>query len=344
MLINLDLNKIILHTFDYELFLGKRSGSLQNCLLSPSEEIRKLLKEFNLKAIFFVDTTYLFRLKNEAIKNQNCKKNLELIFEQLYQLKQEGHYIYHHIHPHWLDAIYLPEIDQWDLSNISKYAFSQIGPKERDAIMEFSFSVINEFEDNKPSGFRAGGLYIQPFEDFRLLFEKYNILYEFSVVPDDFSLSKEFSYDFRNFPSEPYKFKENLLINDETGHFIEFPISMIKLKGLSKIMNGLYYRLIENKNNNFDGNPSSLPIINRTRNSRFSMQLPLSMEFLNPINKHSVLNLIEKNNYIHFLSHPKLITDKNLKSLEFILNKISKKYTLISDFKDITVHSDLHSA
>jgi hypothetical protein len=336
------MRKNIIFTFDYELFLGKRSGSVKKCLLSPTDKIRSLLNKYNLKAIFFVDTTYLFRLQNEAIKNENCKKNLELIFEQLHQLKHEGHYIYHHLHPHWLDAIYLPEIDQWDLSNISKYAFSQIGPKERDAIMEFSFSVINEFEDNKPSGFRAGGLYIQPFEDFRPLFEKYKIHYEFSVVPDDFSFSKEFSYDFRNFPTEPFQFNENIGKKDESGIFQEFPISMLKLNGLSKIMNGLYYRFMENKTNNFDGIPSSLPIIKRTRNTSFSMQLPLSIEFLNPINKYSILNFMEKNNYVHFLSHPKLISDKNLKSLEYILNKISKNHTIVSDFKEITVHSNLH--
>jgi len=332
--------KSLLITFDYELFLGKRSGSVNKCLLSPTDEIRALLNKNNLKAIFFVDTTYLFRLKNEALKNKNCEKNLELIYKQLHQLKQDGHYIYHHIHPHWLDAIYLPEIDQWDLSNISKYPFSQISDEERDAIMEFSFSVINEFEVNHPSGFRAGGLYIQPFDIFKPYFKKYNILYDFSVVPDDFSFTKEFSYDYRNSPSEPYKFKENIAINDETGDFFEFPISMFKLNGLNKIMNGIFYRFIENKTNNFDGVPSSLPIINRTRNSRFSMQLPLSIEFLNPINKYSVLKFMEKNEYVHFLSHPKLITDKNFKSLEYILNKISKNHTIISDFKEITIQSN----
>lgn len=325
--------KDILLTFDYELFLGKKSGSVNKCLLSPTDEIRALLNVYNLKAIFFIDTTYLFRLKNEALKNKNCEKNLELIYKQLHQLKQEGHYIYHHIHPHWLDAIYLPEIDQWDLSNISKYAFSQIGPKERIEIMDFSYSVIHEFEGNQPCGFRAGGLYVKPFEDFRPFFEKYNIYYEFSVVPDDFSFTKEISYDYRSFPSEPYKFKENLAIDDETGDFFEFPISMFKLNGLNKIMNGIYYRFIENKTNNFDGIPSSLPIINRTRNSRFSIQLPLSIEFLNPINKYSVLKFMEKKEYVHFLSHPKLITNMNLTSLNFILEKLFRNYKLNSDFK-----------
>lgn len=334
------INKKILITFDYELFLGKRSGSVSKCLLSPTDEIRLLLNKYYIKAIFFVDTTYLFRLKNEAIKNQNCKRNLELIFEQLNQLKQEGHNIYHHIHPHWLDAKYLPEIDQWDLSNISKYAFSKISDEEREAIMEFSFSIINEFEGNQPSGFRAGGLYVEPFDDFKPYFKKYNILYEFSVVPDDFSFSKDFSYDFRNFPLEPYYFNENIAKKDECGIFNEYPITMFKLNGLSKILNGLYYRSVENKTNNFDGIPSSLPIINRTRNTRFSMQLPLSIEFLNLINKYSVLNFMEKNNYVHFLSHPKLITDKNLKSLDYILSKISKNHTIISDFKEIPIFTN----
>jgi hypothetical protein len=333
-------SRTILQTFDYELFLGKKSGSVDKCLIEPTEKIRHLLIKYNITAIFFVDTTYILRLVEEAQNNKVCEKNVTKIENQLQQLKEDGHYIFHHLHPHWLDAIYMAELDEWNLENISKYSFENISQEERNRIFEFSDAFIRKFEGENKVGFRAGGLYIEPIGDFRPFFEKYNIHYEFSVVPDDFSFSKDFSYDFRNFPSEPYNFQENLAKKVETGDFLEFPITMFKLNGLNKIMNSLYYRIIEKKKNNFDGIPASLPIINRTKNSRFSMQLPLSMEFLNPINKHSVLNLIEKNNYIHFLSHPKLITDKNLKSLDFILSKISKNHTIISDFKEIPIFTN----
>ncbi|MBK7667512.1 MAG: hypothetical protein IPJ32_09355 [Sphingobacteriaceae bacterium] len=50
----------LLFTFDYELFLGKRSGTVENCILKPTDKILELFSKYKVtKAIFFVDTTYL---------------------------------------------------------------------------------------------------------------------------------------------------------------------------------------------------------------------------------------------------------------------------------------------
>lgn len=75
--------KLLLITFDYELFLGERSGSAQECLISPTDIIMESLKKFDLKAYFFVDTVYILKLKEEALKHSLAKADLDRITTQL---------------------------------------------------------------------------------------------------------------------------------------------------------------------------------------------------------------------------------------------------------------------
>ena len=49
--------KHLLFTFDYELFLGERSGNVLDSVINPTQDILNLLEEYNIKAIFFVDTS-----------------------------------------------------------------------------------------------------------------------------------------------------------------------------------------------------------------------------------------------------------------------------------------------
>ena len=50
--------KLLLFTFDYELFLGDKSGSVQDCLITPTDHLISLLNKYEFKAYFFVDTVY----------------------------------------------------------------------------------------------------------------------------------------------------------------------------------------------------------------------------------------------------------------------------------------------
>ena len=56
------MKKEVLLTFDYELFLGSNSGTVENCLIKPTNKIIPILEKYNLKSIFFIDLTYLCRL------------------------------------------------------------------------------------------------------------------------------------------------------------------------------------------------------------------------------------------------------------------------------------------
>jgi hypothetical protein len=46
--------------------------------------------------------------------------------------------VFLHIHPHWLDATYLPAINQWDFPDLSKYRFENLNKQEQDFVFEVS--------------------------------------------------------------------------------------------------------------------------------------------------------------------------------------------------------------
>jgi hypothetical protein len=101
----------ILFTFDYELFLGKRSGTIGNCLISPTLKLLNIFSKHNISGIFFVDVLWLTRLKDST--SISAKTDLQKIVIQLQKIIADGHYLFLHIHPHWLDADYIEQENQW---------------------------------------------------------------------------------------------------------------------------------------------------------------------------------------------------------------------------------------
>lgn len=340
--------KKILLTFDYELFLGIRSGSVQKCLITPTKLVLNILKKSKAKAIFFVDTTYIFRLKELSLRHESCKNDLNSIVDQLNQIIQDGHYLFHHLHPHWLDATYLEEINEWDLSKNSRFSFNDISEDERLLIFEFSHTFLKELyvqngKDILPEGYRAGGLYIEPFENFKKYFRDFGIKYEFSVVPEMYKEGKFLFYDFRGAPKTPYRFGNKITEVDEYGDFKQFPVSNIEIRNFNKILNSFYFRIYKNSKLSVfgDGNSVSNSINNPNKVSKkrffsqFSMTLPLSVELLNPVTRLQCEKWMKQHDYIHFLSHPKLLSQQSLDSMDVFLSKMNRRYTIEFDFINI---------
>ena len=92
------MDKNVIITFDYELSLGNKSGSVKKCMLEPTNLILGVLKNHNAKAIFFIDTPYLKRLEEISTKFDQAKGDLIAIENQIIQIADEGHYVFHHIH------------------------------------------------------------------------------------------------------------------------------------------------------------------------------------------------------------------------------------------------------
>ena len=56
-------------TLDYELFFGKESGDIDDCIIRPTNELLKIVNPYNIKLVFFVDVGYLIKLNEYRTSN-----------------------------------------------------------------------------------------------------------------------------------------------------------------------------------------------------------------------------------------------------------------------------------
>lgn len=339
------LKRNILLTFDYELFLGNRSGSVEKCLLAPTSEILKILNKHKAVAIFFVDTTYLVRLEQESKTNQNARNDFKRIKNQLLEVARKGHYLYHHLHPHWLDARYIEYENQWDLSNSKRFSLASLSKQDINTMFEYSSIFLNAIyeeakESKVPEGFRAGGLFIEPFDVVKPFLKNFGIKYEFSVVPGDRKLGQQLAYDFSTCPQSIYCFEDNICQPVEKGSFLEFPITKIRIKGFRKLLNGLFFRLTKNQLNYKalgDGLSVSSDINESGEKKKlldyFNITMSISVELMNRVLFSEFLNVVSRNKFVHFLSHPKLISLNSLEVFDDFLCKCQDNFDLEFDFK-----------
>jgi hypothetical protein len=336
--------KNILLTFDYELFLGPVSGTAKNCLLLPTAELLKVLHRQNSKAIFFIDILYLMRLKEVSIQFPYAKAGEEAVRKQIAEIAAQGHYVYLHIHPHWLDAVYMPEKNQWDLSNTSRFALSNLPTKEGFALLEKGYQLLHEIIAQVPNahaieGFRAGGLFIQPFHLFYDFLKKYKLPYEFSVYPSFSSRSKICEVDFTQVPSKRiYNFENNCCEEQAKGYFTQYTISEINMAGVNRLVNSAQFRWNKKifKDQAWGDGKGALHIMSNN-NKKIGLagivKETAAVELMNLWKNKIYMTHLREENLLHFLSHPKLISPLNLIALEKFLIKAGKKYQLVTDFK-----------
>ena len=325
----------ILLTFDYELFLGKLSGTPQNCMVKPTAILQKVLKRYDLKfAIFFVDTVYLSKLKENT--HPRAKADYDVIASQLHELSSEGHYLFPHIHSHWLDAEYNPDLNQWNLSNMRYYNFGAVPFAQKSAAFENSILILDEIRGRKEefTGFRAGGWCIQPFSAMRPFFEKHGVKYDFSVLGGYSNYSEFQKFDFRNIPEKPYyPFEEYVIKEDPSGRFIEIPISTVKFNFGRRIVSKIFMRSVsKNKKDNF-GDGYSIEEASKKVSQVNRMEMA-SIELMNKVNQQCFMSSLKKNSHLHFISHPKMFSVHNMECFDSFIQRAVKKYEISTDFKN----------
>ncbi len=332
---------MLLFTFDYELFLGDRSGSVNECLIKPTDHLVKILNHYNRKGIFFIDTTYLIRLKEIANKYESAKKDFRNITDQIINLVVKGHSIFPHIHPHWLDATYNEQTNEWSLKDFTKYRFALTNIEQRNFLFENSIEILHDIikpvmPDYSIDSYRAGGWSIQPFSDFKPYFEKYGIVNDFSVIPGKYNSSTAHVFDFRNSPVKNiYRFNENITTEVENGFFKEFTISSITLSKLMVWFNfkisGLLKRLkIKPYGNGTTVNSSVIE--EEDIQSVNGKRIVASFEGLTFITLTKYITAIKKGSYFQFISHPKLLTRHELWLINILLSKL-KNMDIETDIK-----------
>lgn len=336
--------KTVLITFDYELFLGSRSGKADECMIGPTSRLLALLQDYGFKAVFFVDTVYLMRLGEIAHQYKDASRDLENILAQLSEMVQKGHAIFPHIHAHWLDAVYLPDKNEWSLENMRYYQFSALPGEQQQLLFDRSVQIIQSAAgygggDYRVDAYRAGGWSIQPFASFKPFFTRYGIKHEFSVIPGKYHFSNAHSFDFREAPIDRpvYTFSDDVCKRSQPGEFREWTISTLSMTPLERWLNFKVSGLIKRmgKKEGLKGSTVSSQIVDEgdLYRGKNSGRVVASFEGLNPFTLRKYLSIIKKTDYFHFISHPKLITGQEFKMIRILFKKLKKTGKIETDFR-----------
>jgi hypothetical protein len=343
--------KQILVTFDYEMFLGNRSGSVDDCMIVPTRKLMAIMKRFGVKALFFVDTVCLLQLKRNAVSYSASEIDFSKVTAQLKELVAAGHDIFPHIHPHWLDAVYIPETNEWKLNNTRLYRFHNVSETDQRILFTKSVELLKEIvHTQKPdyhvSGYRAGGWCIQPFSDFLPLFRENNILYEFSVLKDFYQFTDAQYFDFSETPHKDiYRFSDDICREDPSGSLTQFTISSLHIPPYISLLNKLFLKIRYNLTGDHtflkgEGQPSVEihglnPVSPHGKHLGTSSWERVSVELLTSVKLNCYLDFLKNHPFMHFISHPKMVTAHNLYVFDKFLYKAFDQYEIETDFRNM---------
>ena len=341
----LSAKKLLLFTFDYELFLGSKSGTVDKCLINPTTELLSILKTYAFKGVFFIDTVYLMRLQEIALKYPEAANDLAAVNDQLKIIVQEGHYIFPHLHPHWLDAVYLPNINEWSLTDTKYYQFSSLPQEQQDSLFASSIQIIQSIVQNlkndyKIDCYRAGGWSIQPFKCFKPHFLKHGIYNEWSVIPGKYHFSDAHTFDFRKAPVDLpiYHFSSDVCIENKTGLFKEWTISSIAFSRFGKWVNfkinGMLKRLGKLEKQKGTTVSSIIKEEGDIYGNKNKKRMIASFEGLNFFTLRKYLSAIQKEDYFQFISHPKLLTSYEFDMIKKLFKNLNRYENIETDFSN----------
>lgn len=208
-------------TWDYELFFGERSGSVEQCMLEPTNRLLTLADKYNIPFTFFPDAGCLIKFEEQA----DCHQALEKIKLQIRSWDTKGHETGLHIHPHWEKSIWKDGRWQHDLSH---YKLSDFAAKEASRIVEHYAVYMNAILTHPLQSYRAGGWCAQPFAPVAKSMKKLGIRLDSSVFKGGKNTSSPYQYDFTTTPKEAHwQFTEDPTVEEEQGWFTELPIASL---------------------------------------------------------------------------------------------------------------------
>jgi peptidoglycan/xylan/chitin deacetylase (PgdA/CDA1 family) len=303
-------------TFDYELFLGKKSGTAKKSIIEPTNRVIELLQKYNAKAIFFVDVAYLMTLKKFN------HKDLKPIIKQLKKIIDIGSSVELHLHPQWLDA--KPKGNEWEFTSFDRYRLHALKDFEIDNLFTQGVEFLEKITNQKVLSFRAGGWSITPFNSLKEAFIKNGIKLDMSVLSGFYEDALPMHYyDFRNAPyKEYYRFSDDVTIEDTKGDFLEVPVTTYYMNGYDLLINVLIRKLnidtIFGDGQGLESANIRENIIKRIfeKNLRKATIEGQSLYFF----KKS-LKQIKDRELLSYVMHPKTLNQTALKNMEYLLKK-----------------------
>lgn len=217
-------------TLDYELFLGERTGSVGRCLVETSDRLCDIAEQAGARFTFFVDATYLLRLRELSGSDSHAADDFGRVASHLHSLAGRGHDLQLHIHPQWQYSDYSD--GHWTLDS-THYKIHDIPSEKAAALFRDGCSLIEEIGGRRPVAFRAGGFSAQPTSLLRRLLIPNGISIDCSVYPGNVYHSPQQDYDYATAPTNTvYRFSSDICVPDADGDLTELPLSVCKVSPL----------------------------------------------------------------------------------------------------------------
>jgi hypothetical protein len=187
--------------------------------------------------------------------------------------------------------------------------------------------------------YRAGGWSIQPFDIFAPLFREFGIRYDFSVAARRWSFTEAHWFDFTSVVEAdgPYQFSANVTKVDDAGEFTEFPISFLETGKWGRRLDLLlrrtfYHRFLRPYGSGGILQANSLPHDPTRYPDLFYLHLASPENFRTPF-MPEYFRFVRQKNYLHFISHPKLLSTENFFWLRKLLDYLFNNYNVETDYK-----------
>ena len=224
------LNRQFIISLDYEVFFGKSTGTARNSLITPTQEITKILERHGAKLSLFVDAGYLVELERQGKSHPKLLSELGLIRDQLSGLTAAGHEIQLHIHPHWMDSHF--DGSNWHIDP-RRYRLQDFSHQEQVDIVSDYKNALAQCTDAPIFAYRAGGWCLQPFDKISPALKSQGIWLDSTVYENGLSEDPLRWYDFRAAPRKPWwRFEEDPVTENKNGFFAEIPISSMPVNPL----------------------------------------------------------------------------------------------------------------
>ncbi len=214
----------IVISLDYEVYFGRRSGSVEGAVLAPSQALCHLAAEHCVPLVFFVDAAWLLRLREEGRRHPALMAEHDRVMRQLQRFADEGHELQLHVHPHWRDSHWAD--GDWKL-DLRRYRLHEFDDAEIVDIVQECTQLLRSVAGRNPvSAYRAGGWCIQPFQRLRPALRQAGIRIDSTVYAGGVQQGEGPWHDFTHAPpASRWRFEHDPLRPDETGSFLEVPIA-----------------------------------------------------------------------------------------------------------------------
>jgi len=319
----------IILSVDYEVFMGRNTGTVENTLLIPSQALCDVATRYGIPLVFFVDVGFLLRLREEGRRFPRLMLDHDRVIRHLERIVEGGHELQLHVHPHWEDSCWNGESWSIDTRRYQLHDFDAVEIGE--IVRRYTDALRTIAGDDGVFTYRAGGWMIQPFHLIRKALLDSGIYIDSTVFAGGTSGGDVRQFDFSNAPTASHWFFDNdpLLMNPD-GEFLEVPIASYQLSpaffwrfAIAKKLGGAKHRSLGDGCPIRINNADILTKLSRRTNSVVSMD-GYKASFLEGAFRRYQLD--GKTDFV-VMGHPKALSRYSLQKLEcFIAGRNASEF------------------